>query len=254
MSISPATMYGLIGKPLSHSFSKQYFTDKFNRENILNASYNLYELQNITELPDLINNNPELKGLNVTVPYKVDVMPVLSYVDMVSQQIGAVNTIKIIRENNKTILQGFNTDVIGFQNSLSPLLSSHHNKALVIGSGGASKAVCYVLQQLGISYFVVSRRSNEFNNIDYKSVNKSIIEDCFLIINCTPVGMYPHIDKQPDIPYQYLTKKHLLFDLVYNPKESLFLKAGASLGAKTKSGLEMLYLQAEASWKIWNNV
>jgi shikimate dehydrogenase len=268
-------IYGLIGKQLSHSFSKHYFTEKFKIENILNTSYNLYELQNIDEFPALIKSTVGLKGLNVTVPYKESVLPYLYHLSEEAKQVGAVNTIKVnltpalpknrdryskgegaefvIRNENMYIMElyGYNTDVVGFRESLLPILSPNHKKALVLGTGGASKAITYVLKQLGIEYLVVSRMIQQ-GLITYEEINKHLLDEYLLIINASPVGMYPYVENTPEIPYEHLSARHLLYDLVYNPEMSLFLKKGMAHGANIKNGKEMLLLQAKASWNIWN--
>ncbi len=237
---------GLIGFPLSHSFSKKYFSEKFEQENIAGWQYELFPLEMIEKLPDLLAENPSIVGLNVTIPYKEAVIPYMDEVDE-SAAFGAVNTIKI--EAGK--LRGFNTDVYGFEESLKPLLKAHHKAALILGTGGAAKAVASVLEHLGIMYAYVSRtpRAGQFS---YKNIDKKMLEKHALIVNTTPLGMYPKVDFCPDLPYEYLTDKHLLYDLVYNPDVTTFLKNGKKQGARIKNGLEMLYLQAERAWSIWN--
>jgi shikimate dehydrogenase len=240
-------MFGLIGKPLSHSFSKKYFEQKFIEENIIDCSYELFELQSIDELPKLISSNPRLKGLNVTIPYKEAVLPLLHHKNEIVTAIGACNCIKIVDEE----LYGFNTDVIGFKKSLLEHLSQHHKKALVLGSGGAAKAIQYVLNDLRIEYLLVSRNKKE-EGITYQDLNESIIVDHTLIINTTPLGTYPNVGESPNIPYQFLSKQHFLFDVVYNPSKTKFLEEGEKRGAQILNGYEMLVYQAEESWKIWN--
>ena len=240
--------YGLIGYPLSHSFSKGYFAEKFAKENIVDCKYDVFPLEKIEDFVELCNDKKNLIGLNVTIPYKEKTIPFLDELDETAANIGAVNTIKF--SNGKKI--GYNSDAYGFEMSLKPLLKSHHTQALILGTGGASKAVEYVLKKLGIAFQYVSRTKND-KAISYEELNESIIQHSKLIINTTPIGMYPNIDTAPDIPYNVLTEKHLLYDLVYNPEETLFLKKGKEKGAQTKNGLEMLYLQAERSWEIWNS-
>lgn len=241
--------YGLIGKKLGHSFSKRYFTVKFTREGIANAVYELYELPTIAELPQLWHQKPDLVGLNVTVPYKEEVIPLLDELDEAAARIGAVNTIKI--KAGKTT--GYNTDYIGFRNSLEKFYPATINsKALVLGSGGASKAVCAALEDLGINYTILSRNP-EAGQLNYSSLTPELLGQYSLIINTTPLGMYPDTENCPAIPYQALTVAHYLYDLVYNPEETLFLKKGKEAGAQTINGLEMLYGQAEAAWQIWQN-
>ena len=245
------TLYGLIGKKLDHSFSASFFNSKFKKEKI-NSEYRLFPIENIDDLQFLINKFPNLKGLNVTVPYKQTVIPFISCLSDEAHEIGAVNVIKIQREKQKIRLLGFNTDAIGFKNSLLPLINSDIKQALVLGTGGASKAVSYVLNMLGIKINSVSRTSAP-HIITYQDLTKKIISENLLIINTTPLGMYPEINTCPDIPYQYLTSKHICYDLVYNPELTKFLALSEQYGARIKNGMEMLYLQAEASWEIWKD-
>ncbi|WP_212006604.1 shikimate dehydrogenase [Chitinophaga sp. HK235] len=239
--------YGLIGYPLSHSFSKGFFSKKFEAENITGHQYETFPIPAITEFPDLLAQHPDLCGLNVTIPYKEQVIPYLDELSDAAARIGAVNCIRF-KEGRK---KGFNTDVIGFRNSLQPLLQPHHNRALVLGTGGAAKAVMYALQELNIPYTVVSRNAGN-DTIAYSSLDQQMMETHTVIVNTTPLGMYPNINECPDIPYQHISSRHLLYDLVYNPPETLFLQKGAAQGAVIKNGHEMLILQAEASWDIWN--
>ncbi|CAL1520240.1 shikimate dehydrogenase [Chitinophaga sp. MM2321] len=240
-------IYGLIGYPLSHSFSKGFFAQKFEKENITGCLYENFPLPGIADFPTLLQQQPELNGLNVTIPYKQVVIPHLDDLSKAAAQIGAVNCIRF-KDGKKT---GYNTDVIGFRNSLQPLLQPHHNRALVLGTGGAAKAVIYALQEMGIAYTIISRQATN-EALSYSSLDQAAMEAHTLIINTTPLGMYPHIDTLPEIPYQYITSRHLLYDLVYNPPETLFLQRGAAQGAVIKNGHEMLILQAEASWELWN--
>lgn len=242
--------FGLIGFPLGHSFSKKYFSEKFQNENI-DARYDLYELSNISEFPNL-RNSIKLSGLNVTIPYKEQIIPLLDKLDDTATSIGAVNVIRFDYDNNgKATLTGFNTDAIGFENSLKPFLKPHHKKALILGTGGASKAILYTLQQLGIECSYVSRSTRE-GQLTYSDLNEEILNDNLLIVNATPLGTFPKTDACPDIPYQFLTDKHLLFDVVYNPAETLFMKKGRDAGATVLNGEEMLIGQAIAAWEIWN--
>lgn len=242
--------FGLIGFPLGHSFSKKFFSEKFENESI-DARYDLYELSNITEFQDL-RNSVELSGLNVTIPYKEQVIPLLDRLDDTATHIGAVNVIRFDYDKNGTAtLTGFNTDAVGFENSLKPFLKSYHKKALILGTGGASKAILYTLQKLGIECRYVSRTVRE-GQLTYSDLNKEIIDNNLLIINATPLGTFPKTDICPDIPYQFLTEKHLLFDVVYNPAETLFMKKGRDAGATALNGEEMLIGQAIAAWEIWN--
>ena len=239
--------YGLIGFSLSHSFSKKYFTEKFGKEAISNSSYELFPLENIEMLPHLLDAEPMLHGLNVTIPYKQEVMQFLDILSPVVEEINACNCIKIVEGK----LIGYNTDVIGFEKSLKKKLKIHHNHAIILGTGGAAKAVEYVLRKNGIPYIQVSRNKSEAA-ISYEELTPEIISRHNLIINTTPLGMYPEVDFAPDIPYASIGESHYLFDLVYNPSETLFLKQGRIQGADTENGADMLIDQAEASWEIWN--
>lgn len=241
------SVYGLIGYPLEHSFSPGYFAKKFEREHI-NAQYELFPLKKISLFPDLLKQTEGLKGLNVTAPYKEEVMDFLDKIDEPARKAGAVNCIDI--KNN--ISTGYNTDIIGFEQSISPLLAPHHNRALVLGIGGASKAIRIVLEKLSINYQLVSR-ANSKNAISYADLTDEIIADHTIIINATPLGTWPDINDYPDIPYEALTPQHLLYDVVYNPAKTQFLTKGEEKGAAIKNGLEMLEIQAEASWNIWNS-
>jgi shikimate dehydrogenase len=245
----PTKVYGLIGYPLSHSFSEKYFSEKFKKENIKNCRYELFPLRSVDELKQLLRSYPAIRGLNVTVPYKQQVLRYLNSVAHIPEGIRACNCIKVERKK----LTGYNTDCIGFEKSLIPVLQPHHTKALVLGSGGAAEAVTYVLKKLGIDIAVVSRTPRRAAILTYYEINEKKIKDYTLIINCTPLGMFPDSDNCPDIPYQSLTKNHLLYDLIYNPAKSLFLKKGEAMGATIKNGEEMLIIQAEESWKIWNS-
>lgn len=236
--------YGLIGYPLSHSFSPGYFAAKFKRENISDTRYDAYPLEDISMVTDLIDSG--IAGLNVTIPYKEKIIPYLHHLSDDAAQIKAVNTVKI----QDGIYTGYNTDVIGFRQSLeASIVDKHPKKALVLGSGGACKAICFVLSKLDIEYKIVSRRS-AFN---YENLSPEIIREHTLIVNTTPLGMYPRDKEAPDLPYQGIGSQHILFDLIYNPEKTLFLKYGEEQGATIQNGLEMLHLQAEASWHIWQN-
>lgn len=243
---SAIKIYGLIGATLSYSFSKKYFGKKFLKEKI-NASYQNFELKNIVSFKELITKN-NFTGLNVTIPYKTTIIPFLDELDEVAEKINAVNTIKF--ENGKLI--GFNTDIIGFQNSLKPLLKKNHSHALILGTGGASKAIKYALQDLEITSTFVSRTVKPQSFI-YEDLNESIIAKHQIIINTTPLGTFPNVNEKPSLPYQYISENHLLFDLVYNPNITAFMQKGIYKNAIVKNGYEMLELQAEASWKIWNS-
>lgn len=242
--------YGLVGYPLKHSFSIGYFNEKFSSEKI-EAEYINFEIPDINNFPEIIEANPNLHGLNVTIPYKEKVIPYLDELDKQTAAIGAVNVIKIIRnKGGKPKLIGYNSDIIGFTQSIQPLLLSHHKKALILGTGGASKAVFHGLKNLGIEAKFVSRTAR-FGMLTYEELNAEIIKEYTVIVNCTPVGMYPKVDACPDIPYEAITSEHLLYDLLYNPNITLFMKKGEAKGAVTKNGLEMLLLQAFAAWEIW---
>lgn len=245
-------MYGLIGFPLGHSFSARYFAKKFKRENI-NESYHLFEIPEISELPDLIYEHPDLNGLNVTIPYKREIFKYLDDISEDARAIGAVNVIKIERNctGRKKKLIGFNSDWRGFSESLRPMLHDDVKKALVLGTGGASAAVVYALLQIGIEPTLVSRKPKE-NCITYNDLDENIMQSHLLIVNTTPLGMSPNTDTYPEIPYNLLKSRHICYDLVYNPVKTEFMKRSAESGACVKNGLEMLHLQAELSWKIWN--
>ena len=241
-------VYGLIGYPLSHSFSKGFFAEKFTRENIKDCIYEAFPLATIGELTQLIDSQPDLNGLNVTIPYKQAVIPFLDELSPAAAQIKAVNCIRFL-DGVKT---GFNTDAIGFKRSLEPLLQSHHTNALVLGTGGAAKAVQYVLGGLDIPYKLVSRTAAH-GAVTYDQLDAAVMEENTIIINTTPIGMFPNTEEAPEIPYQYLTSQHLLYDLIYNPATTAFLQRGQDMGTAIKNGHEMLVLQAEASWEIWND-
>ena len=275
------TTYGLIGYPLGHSFSRKFFTEKFEKEGI-DAQYLNFEIPSIEEFPEIIKNNPELRGLNVTIPYKQQVMQYLDEISEEAKAIGAVNVVRIERpspqpspimgretmrnagnkpnglpikgdmsEGLRGSLIGYNSDVIGFVESIRPLLKAHHKKALILGTGGASKAIRYGLEEkLGMKTLFVSRSARE-GMITYEEVTAEVLKEYEVIVNCSPVGMYPHVDECPALPYEAMNENNLLYDLVYNPLETLFMKKGAEQGATVKNGLEMLHLQAIASWKFW---
>ncbi|MFK7003780.1 shikimate dehydrogenase [Flavobacterium covae] len=240
---------GLLGKNISYSFSRNYFTNKFQNEFLTSIfSYDNYDIQKIDEFKEIIINEPNLIGLNVTIPYKEEIIPYLDELSEIAKNIEAVNTIKITSDKK---LIGHNTDFYGFQKSLTPLLQNHHKKALILGTGGASKAIAYVLKSLEIDFLFVSRK--QFNDtITYDQLNNSILTEYTIIINCTPLGTYPNIQDCPTIPYEFITSNHLVYDLIYNPKKTTFLAKAEEKGAIIKNGYEMLVLQAEKAWKIWN--
>ena len=238
--------YGIIGFPLGHSFSRAFFTEKFQKEHI-DAEYVNFEIPSVHLLPEIVRSNPHLRGLNVTLPYKEAVIPMLDSMSDEAREIGAVNVIQV-REGR---LKGFNSDIIGFMDSLRPLLKPWHRHALVLGTGGASCAIRVGLERLGLDWTYVSRTAAE-GRLTYSALTPEVMEHYQVIVNCSPVGMFPKVDACPDIPYHLLSSRHLLYDLVYNPEETLFLKRGAQQGATIKNGLEMLHLQALASWEFWN--
>lgn len=241
-------LYGLIGHPLSHSFSKKYFTEKFVKEHITACEFLLFDIPNIKEFRNVLEQNPNLKGLSVTIPYKEVVMEYLDEIDETAKKIGAVNTIKI--ENNNLI--GYNTDYFGFKQSLKPFLEISQERALILGTGGASKAVFYALNSLNIKCLFVSRNPKNDNEISYGDVNEYVIRNHQIIVNTTPIGTFPNMNEKPVINYNEITSKHLLYDLVYNPAETQFLKEGKQRGAMVLNGLQMLQLQADKAWEIWN--
>lgn len=241
--------YGLIGYPLGHSFSVSYFNEKFENEGI-DAVYTNYEISSIEGLPEVLDRNPELKGLNVTIPYKEKVMKYLDEISPEAEAIGAVNVIRITHKGDKLYLKGFNSDVIGFTQSIEPLLEPSQKKALILGTGGAAKAINFGLKSLSMETLFVSR-TQKAGQLTYDEVTPDIVKEYNVIVNCTPVGMYPHADECPQLPYEAMDAHTLLYDLIYNPDETLFLKRGKRYGATVKNGLEMLLLQAFASWKFW---
>ena len=242
--------YGLVGKDISYSFSQGYFNDKFNKLKLTDYQYQNFDIDNIDKFPKIFSESENIKGLNVTIPYKEEVLSYLDEIDEEAAKIGAVNTIKILK-NNK--LKGFNTDVYGFEMSISKILKSHHKKALILGTGGASKAIKFVFQKLNIEVLSVSRNPKNANEISYKDLSESILSDYTVIVNCSPVGTHPNIKECPNIPYVFLSSKHLLFDLIYNPTQTLFLKKGLEKGSAICDGYQMLELQAEKAWEIWNS-
>lgn len=240
--------FGLVGRNISYSFSRGYFKKKFNELGLTHHVYENFDLQEISEFPSILRTTENIKGLNVTIPYKEEIIPFLDEIDESANIIGAVNTIRISKDG----LKGFNTDAYGFQKSIEPLLQDHHRKALILGTGGASKAIAFVLNRLGIEYSYVSR-SGKKNGFTYGDLNDEVIKEHTLIINCSPVGTFPNIEEKPALPYRQIGRQHLLFDLIYNPSETAFLKAGKANGATVCNGLRMLELQAEKAWEIWNS-
>lgn len=240
-------LFGLIGYPLAHSFSKKYFTEKFEKERLADYAYENFPVISVDKIKAILQNHPELKGLNVTIPYKEQVIPFLDEMNEMVKETGACNCIKISNEK----LLGYNTDIIAFERSLKKNLQPHHSKALILGTGGSAKAVKYVLKKIDIPFLSVSRKVSE-ENLSYEQITPALLSEYHLIINTTPLGMFPDIAHAPSIPYDALTPQHFLFDLIYNPEKTLFLQKGEERGAMIKNGYEMLILQAEESWRIWN--
>lgn len=242
---------GLIGYPLGHSFSKKYYLSKFEQESITNINYDLYPITSIEKFPALYEADSHFYGFNVTIPYKQDIIKYLDELSEEAKEIGAVNCIRIIRKDDNVHLKGYNTDSYGFEESLKPLLNSQYKKALVFGNGGAAKAVLYTLKKLGIVFKTVSRNKQNGDYI-YSELTQEQIAEHQILINCSPVGTFPNIDEAPSIPYDGVSKDHLLYDLIYNPEETMFLKEGKKRGARIKNGYEMLIKQADKNWDIWN--
>ena len=244
-------VFGLLGKDISYSFSRGYFSEKFQKENLENCEYTNFDLPKIDDFPTHVNKYKDnISGINVTIPYKEKVIPFLDEIDIEAKEIGAVNTIKILK-NNK--LKGFNTDIYGFLNAIKPLLKNHHKKALILGTGGASKAVAFAFKKLNIPFLLVSRNPKDKTQISYNQITENVLKEFSILVNCSPVGTFPNVEISPNIPYQFISKEHLLFDLIYNPSETAFLSEGKKRGATIKNGYEMLELQAEKSWEIWNS-
>lgn len=248
MANSNIEKYGLIGRNIGYSFSKKYFKDKFEREHLPNFSYENFDLSDIDQLHSVVAQTLYLKGLNVTIPYKEEVLPYLDKVNKKALAIGAVNTIKITKKNK---LKGYNTDYYGFKKSVKPYLKPHHKKALILGTGGASKAVAFALMQLHIDYTFVSRNPKE-DQLNYEDLDEAIFNAYHLVINCTPLGTFPNVDECPPIPYSLFTSNHLAFDVIYNPAETAFLKKAKAFQSETLNGYQMLVFQAEKAWSIWN--
>ena len=240
---------GLIGYPLTHSFSKQYFSEKFKKEKLEDWQYLNFEIKNIENFSEIIKKNPDLVGLNVTIPHKEKILKFTDWQSPEVQKIGAANTLKICQGK----IKAYNTDIYGFEQSFKPLLKDYHKQALILGTGGASKAIAYVLEKLNIPYQFVSRNPITQNILSYKQLDKKIITNHQIIINTTPVGSFPNINEKVKIPYDFVTKNHLFYDLIYNPEKTVFLKIAEKKGALIVNGLNMLYLQAEKAWKIWND-
>jgi len=243
--------FGLIGYPLGHSFSPEYFKQKFDNQGLTGYLYELFPLKSITELPDLLSSRPDLYGFNVTVPYKQQILPYLDELDPIARETGAVNTVKIERSSEKIKLTGFNTDVYGFRNSLKPLLTAEINKALILGTGGASRAVQFVLNELYIPFQCVSRSRQEAGVILWENLSPERVAEHKLIVQCTPVGLHVEDSLLP-FPFEALDSAHLVYDLIYNPEKTRFLLKCEQAGARIKNGLEMLHLQADEAWRLWN--
>ena len=250
---SVQSLYGLIGYPLIHSFSQDYYNRKFESEGI-NAMYLNFEIEDIGQFMEIVAQYPNLKGLNVTAPYKEQVIPYLNELDEDAQVIGAVNVLKVLKDlkNNDVRLKGYNSDVVGFSKSIEPFLDENHNKAMVLGTGGAAKAVSHALQKLGVEVMHISRNKTQAT-VTYEEITKAMVHDHKIIVNATPLGTYPHVESCPDFPYRFLTQDHIAYDLVYNPEETLFMKKSKEFGATVKNGLEMWLLQGFASYEIWTN-
>jgi shikimate dehydrogenase len=244
--------FGLIGYPLEHSFSRQYFTEKFLREHISDCSYENYPIEDIGEFQKLMSDEPELAGLNVTIPYKSEIIRFLDTIDPEAEEIGAVNVLKFKRFGRKIKIFGFNSDVTGIKDTLQPYLTDNVRDAIVLGTGGSSRAVCHVLGKSGIKYVLISRNTMP-GNLTYSDLNSGLLDKTHLIINTTPLGMFPDIESKPEINYYLLKKGQILFDLVYNPELTSFLRMGKEMGCTIISGMKMLHSQAEKAWEIWND-
>lgn len=243
--------YGLIGFPLGHSFSQKYFTEKFSREKITDCTYENFPIRSLEEFPDLIRKNSDLYGLNVTIPFKLDILKYVNITEDIVDQIGAANVLKIKRENGKTYISAHNSDVYGIRDSLIPCAKGIAHKALILGTGGSSKAVAWTVKKMGCEAIMVSRTSRP-GVLNYKDLNPDLLETVQLIVNTTPLGMFPDVGSKPDIDYNLLTSRHILFDLVYNPEMTEFLRIGKERGCKIITGMKMLRSQADRSWEIWN--
>lgn len=243
--------FGLIGHRLGYSFSRKFFTDKFQQEHLDDHEYVNFELDSIEEFPGIFQGK-DICGLNCTIPYKQQIMPYLNEIDAEAAQVGAVNTVKITYKDGQRYLKGFNTDIYGFEHSLKPMLNEKHQKALILGTGGASKAIKHILDKLNIDYVSATIEEQMFDKeIRYDAIDEQLLKERLIVIHATPIGTFPNVDQCPAIPYEFITPDHVCFDLVYNPEETMFLKKAKAQGAKTKNGLEMLHLQAIKAWEIW---
>lgn len=246
--------FGLIGHRLGYSFSRNFFMEKFHQENLADYEYVNFELDSIDEFPGIFEQGRNICGLNCTIPYKQQIMQFMDEIDPEAAQIGAVNTVKITWQDGRRFLKGFNTDIYGFEHSLRPMLEAKHKKAIILGKGGASKAIMHILNKLQIDYVSVTRNDQILEKeIRYADINEQLLKETLVVIQATPVGTFPNVDQCPNIPYQYLTSDHVCYDLIYNPEETLFLKKAKAQGAQIKNGLEMLHLQALKAWEIWNS-
>ena len=246
-------IFGLTGFPLGHSWSKKYFEHKFRSENISEVSYEVFPTEKCEDILAWVIANKDLAGFNVTIPHKTAIMPLLHEIHPAAMETGAVNTVKVIRNGDQFRLIGFNTDIFGFESSIKPLLKSHHQAAIILGTGGAARAAAWVFKKLAVDFVFVSRNPQGLNQIHYKSIGKELLQDFHIIVNASPVGMWPDVSAKPALPYHLLGPKHLLFDMVYNPEQTAFLAEAQKYGAAVRNGLEMLHLQAEKSWEIWNS-
>jgi shikimate dehydrogenase len=244
--------FGLIGYPLGHSFSKKYFTQKFSEENISDCSYENFPLESLDKFHDLLMENPDLCGLNVTIPYKTEILKFVDYKDIMIDEIGAVNVLKIGRDRGKIRISGYNSDITGIRDSILPFKTENVRNAMILGSGGSARAVAWTLDDMGINHSIISR-SRKRGTIAYSDITREMIKGVQLIINTTPLGMYPGVETRPELNYNFLDESHILFDLVYNPEMTLFLRSGQERGCKIITGLKMLYSQADRSWEIWND-
>jgi shikimate dehydrogenase len=245
--------FGLIGKSLAHSWSKDYFQEKFRREGLTDCFYENYSLKDLDGLRTMISGDHHLSGLNITLPYKIEILPLLDLIDPIAEEVRAVNCIRIFRKGGSFILKGHNTDTLAFEETLKGIPGINNNRALVLGTGGASLAVCYALKKSGVEHQIVSRNEKR-GTITYSEINGQVMSEYKLIINTTPAGMSPEPGSYPPLPFEYLTKRHFLYDLIYNPEATSFLRRGLEKGARVKNGIEMLHLQAELSWQIWNEM
>lgn len=246
-------LFGLVGFPLGHSWSKRFFDRKFETLGINNVAYELFPIEHADQIKQIISDNADLEGFNVTIPHKTQIIPFLDSVDPTAAEINAVNVVRIVRKANQVMLHGYNTDAFGFEHSIKPLLKSGNNAAIILGTGGAAKAAAWVFRKLKMDYFFVSRHSSASGHVGYSNLSRELMKQNTVIVNATPLGMEPDVQSHPPIPYEFLDSRHLLFDMIYNPEQTTFLQKGSQKGARIKNGLEMLHLQAEKAWEIWNS-